>query len=96
MAENKSNDTGKKKSRPTEEEMAIKAEKYFRRGVMNRKGATPGEANRFGNMKSPIMDKKAAKERKKQALRAKLVAARKSAKAPWYGDEPARPKDKKK
>lgn len=73
--------------RPTEEEMGIKAEKSFRRGTMRRKGATSGEANRYGNMKSPMMKKKADKELKKLALKAKLRAASKKSGAPGYGDK---------
>jgi hypothetical protein len=56
-----------------------KAEKFFRKGVMMRRGATPGEANRMGNMKPGRLDSKGrdaearAAQGKKNALK-KAVA----------------------
>jgi hypothetical protein len=35
-----------------------KAEKFFRKGVMMKRGATPGEANRMGNMKPGRLESK--------------------------------------
>lgn len=49
------------KKMPTEDEMAVGAEKFFRKGTMKKRGATSGEANRMGDMKGMAMKKAALK-----------------------------------